>query len=227
MDKVKLLEQLLPLEVGKAAYVEGEFHEIKSALASYECFVVSLWSHGQCKITKIKTKQESFYRGLAEQMANYIGTPFQIENDVQKIRMAVSRYNRLNKTSFSVRSVGDNRAEVYTDSLTDFKFISQDRFDGYVERMQEQIDELRKRVRSDQFFRDAEIMEVEYEDEQEDGSEPEPDAYDVWAVPDGIGHHVNGDRVEGTAVCTECGDEFFKQGSSSKCGDCLDDEGMI
>lgn len=214
MDKIKLLEQLLPLEIGRSAYVEGDIQDIRSALASYDNFVVSLWSHGQCKVTKIKTKQESFYGGLAEQMGNYIGTPIVIENDTQKVRMAVSRYNKLNGTSFSVRSVEIDRAEVYSDNLTDFKFISQDRFDGHVERIQEEIDQLRSRVRPNEFFRDAEIMEVEYEEEDED---PEPDDYDVQ---DGTAHQVTVDRVEGTSVCPDCGDEFFRQGTSPLCGDC-------
>ncbi len=234
MNEEEVLKTLMNIEAGTHAYVEGDFMRIRQMCESFGCFLVAPIGNNTCKVTKVKVKQESFYAMVCNQLEDYHGTPVEITGDVSTTRMVVSKFNKKNECTFRVRAIGDNLAEIYSETFDDYAWIPADVFNAHREKVMDELNALREKVRYPEPIKidPAPVKEItvevgfsegEHADEEAD-DDIRPGHFDYATSQTNETPHVSSEPVEGTAICTECGDEFFKQGSSNLCADCFNED---
>lgn len=124
------------------------------------------------------------------------------------VRTVVSAFNRKNGTAYRV-TVKDGTAYIYTVE-GERKFITQDDFDQIVQQYREELAELRKLVRPDEFF---EMMDESY-----DNGVPEPTEADL------ISDEVQPSKPEFPKVvnCEGCGITMYAyHENDTKCDPCI------
>jgi hypothetical protein len=223
MEQMKIIKAIAALDTGGSTYVKGDLNEIRALCDEIGAFYVIPYLDGQCKVTKAKATSSSFYGNIATQLEVYDGNPIIITGEVQKVRMAVSRYNGIHGKTFSVRFVNSNTAEIFSKNLFDYKSITLDIFEQEAAKRLAEIDQLRKMVANgeDQSFKE-DVVEVEFEeeDDEEEAEQHDPSIFVTRAnlVPEQPVEEWKPWRLDD---CDTCGEEFSTQDKQqTTCDDC-------
>lgn len=222
MKDLNIIRAIVALDSGDSTYVNGDLNEIRTLCDDIGTFYVIPVTGDQCKVTKAKSSTVSFYANLVLRLNDYKGTPITLKEDVQKVRMSVSRFNKLNGRTFSVRSVDASTAEVFSTNLTDYASITLEMFQDEVARYTEKLRKLRELVANadENALKGAELgmtqtITADYEEEDEDDNndahdpsifvtrphfapEPEPSPEPIY-----IGWHIRD--------CAQCNEELHTQ----------------
>lgn len=227
----ELLHAVTTVEAGQHTYVDADIEEVREFISGMDHLRCAPVGHGKVKISKLKSERKSLIAMIRLELQKFDGTPIAISGvDGQQLRNAVSRYNKEHSTEFSVRTMEKDSYQVHSPHLEDRAFITQDELDKIEQEFNERYAKLSQKLRPADAVADQTAHE--HQDENEDywretptqgweqaiPAQPEPMPFKGIKMVD-----VNAD----TAICSRCGDEFYKQGSSSLCGDCIEEEDLM
>jgi hypothetical protein len=235
MEQMKIIKAIAALDTGGSTYVEGNLSEIRALCDEIGSFYVVPYLDGQCKVTKAKATNSSFYGNIATQLEVYDGKPIKMAGDVQKVRIAVSRYNSINGKTFSVRLIDNGESEIFSKSVFDCRTITREVFDQEVAIRMQDIERLTKLVSDgmvDQAFKQyVNEVELEEEEDEDEAEQHDPSIFVTRAntVPEQPVEEWKPWRLDD---CDTCGEEFSTQDKQqTTCDDCrsqlIDDDDDI
>lgn len=258
----KAFDQLQPGERKMVSCEPSAIKELSRAVSDFKWKEVTPFCF---LIEKEITKSMSMKSAIERLCETYKGGRTKAPYPDAYVRTIISTYNKKHGTRFKV-SARDGEVYIYSD-MSDQKYITQEQYEMVREEYRLKLTELKKRIRTPEFFEMqdedydnglGEASDAELDEGYRDPAPQQPPYAVTYQEPvrkkeivecqvchdnfmqfhfdqyiceecEAKGHTAAPAKEQEslTTLCTNCGDEFFRQGSSSLCADCLDEEGMI
>lgn len=241
----ELLHAVTTIEAGQHTYIDADIDEVREFISGMDHLRCAPVGHGKVKISKLKSERKSLIALVRQELQKFDGTPIPFSGvDAQQLRNAVSRYNKDHNAEFSVRTVENDSYQVHSHQLEDRAVITQEDLDQIEEEFNQRYAKLSEKISTGQQpskptfeqFHDHVIGAVRQEmglakvDPENTGwlmnNDEDPKLVEHRGIPPFRGIQMV-DVTADTAVCTRCGDEYYKQGTSSLCGDCIEDDDLV